>query len=389
MSEEDERKGVLSCSALPRIMGCEASAKYHPYEGVLKLDTDNEEVRVDGEIMHDLLASPDLELADIEGATDEHREVAAKMLARFEATSEEFFEGEQTRWEDLIEKRLWLTEKGKPILTGRFDRARFNLTGSKVLLPDWKTGYDPPEATDNWQLVGYGILLCNESLLIQEVRTAVVHRWGCDTADYDRDAIDRATRILVETMERQKNKPLSRLKHDPSRGRCRYCPGRAICPVSAWETANVIKSIEEAGEGNLSIPIQALSSAELSSLYDVIPRVEDFIKAIKGEIKSRVRAEDPAILDAGYFLAGSGYVRDCQSPGALQQSLLPEVSAEEFVSECVSVAIGEAEKLHKEKTGLRGKAAKADFEKRTASAMGQKTKEAALRRRKPKTEATT
>ncbi len=380
--DNDERRGTLSCSALPRVMGCEAAIKYQPFDGLLDLDDDTS-FRDDGQIIHDLLASADPLLAEVEGATNDHREVAGQMWKRFEDSSQEFFEGEETRWEDLVEKRLWLDHRGRPVLTGRFDRARFNMAGTKVLLPDWKTGYDPPEATDNWQLLGYAILLCNQSLVIQRVRTCIVHRWGCDSMDYDRESIDDAQRILIDALERRQARPLARLTHDPSRSRCRYCPGRAICPVSAWETARVLKEIEDEGE-DLSIPVQSLSVPQLASLYDALPRVEDFAKAIKGEIKRRVKAGDEETEAAGFYLAGSGSVRDVVSPGKLQQSLLPEVSAEEFVAKCVSVAIGKAEKLHKERTGLQGKKAKEDFEKRTAGAMGEKPKAPALRRRNPK-----
>lgn len=369
----DERKGVTSCSDLPRIMGCVSAIRYDGLPTYLLPEDESEDAK-HGQIVHALCRSGDLseeEDALVRQANPEQREEAAYLVEQRESLMREVFGQRVYETDSAEEFRLWaFDEQGAPWLTGRMDC--MNWWQRVGVIADFKAGFRPPPALNNWQLRGYHCLAHIDAPL-DEVVVAIISRdgtdvWSRDARDAELDAVQ-----IRGNIEYSKGRAHHELTHHPDiEGYCRFCPGRGVCPVYPMAAAEVNRL--------MSAPVHDLDDPNLNQLLRVSKPAADFLRLAKNDGTAR-KVDDIGRLPE-WTLAKGRRGTEVTRPRQLMAQL-PELSDEDF-DDALEVSLGKLKARLGDYLGLSGTELTQEFAMRTRGCVVDKPRGAPHLRAKSK-----
>jgi hypothetical protein len=198
---------------------------------------------------------------------------------------------------ELNEKRLWLSDKNIPWLSGRFDRCVY--TPETALLLDYKTSHIAPEPAEiSSQLKVLAVLVALNLPLVKEVIAQVVSPYfGVTEARYDIASLSQAYKDILDTLEaiHDKSAPLV-----PGVVQCRYCPAILICQA-VKDTIRPLVSLQVS-----ELPTDGERAARL---LDEVELLLVHLEEIKAYYKGRL-AQDPTLKIPGYGLVPGNAVRE-------------------------------------------------------------------------------
>lgn len=281
-TQNDERLGLPSASAIERINACPGSflAEQHaPKHGDSSPEADT------GTRIHARFAG---ELGENQMTADELVTVEAidRLVDQLEAdTYGKVDDADRV----FIEKRFWLTnpKTGEKLISGKPDL--FALYGTRALVVDYKTGRNAVEhAMENLQLRTL-VAILDGNFHITEATVAIVQPW----APNPENRITKCTYGLQDILQAKwELRDILRLANEPTAARiagthCTYCKAKAVCP--------------EARDMALEAPVQtapglitpealaaALTNDTLGKFLDRAVVAEKIIAACKDEAKRRL-----------------------------------------------------------------------------------------------------
>lgn len=361
--QSDNRRGMPSASAFHRMMNCEAS---QPLIDFLRANGSLPQERPDeiteaGNRIHEYLshlarrmAKPDYVIPEVEGITEDEIEEAETLLGIVVKILKDVF---GDLWESdehhvYVEERFWLGYNGAYISSGKFDLIVHHFPTDTAVILDYKTGWaDTPQGDKNWQLTG-GAVMVNQDLWATTVHVAIVETHAkIVVSKFDEAAILENAAKLVERIVNAKTADPIRLPYNPTYKNCRYCPAILRCPMANYQT-------KEAAMGRLTGEVSGDTLEALKGHCDTAIVME---KHVAKEMMARI-AEGYEFTD--YVLGSSPGKRKIDDPATVCKILLGAGATSDAVFSKVTLAVGEAEKLHKAATGLKGKACTDDFNAR-------------------------
>lgn len=338
----DERRGLPSASAWRRYELCAGS---YQLEGEARrlgqlahIKTEFSEAgdrihaRLAGEVDEDgneiVLSESEAETADI------LQERSTEQVARI-------FGDEPSQ--QLDEKRLWLYDKGIPVLSGRFDRVVY--TERVALVQDFKTGFSEPDpAEQNSQMKILAVLVAIALSSVREVVVQVISGpYGVTEARYDLPALGIAYCDIETTLKAIGDKHAALT---PGVIQCRHCPGLLICGA----VKDLIKPL-------VTLRVSALPDGERAArLLDEVTLLKDHLEEIEKYYHGRM------LLDPAYEIPGYGLV-----PGSVRREVTDWDQAHKRLSEfleptelwgAANYRLGDIEKALGKHLKLKGKALK-------------------------------
>ena len=129
-----------------------------------------------------------------------------------------------------------------------------------------------------------------------------------------------------------------------------------------------------------SIFVPDLTNAQLEHMKDALDSLSGFKSSLEHEMTSR--AQDDEFAFAGYEIGTGRGRRTIEDAGSMCEALVSEGASVPDIYQAVKLGVGDAEKIHKKMTGLKGQVAKADFIERFGEFITQHDGKPALRKRK-------
>jgi len=353
--ETDERCGLPSASAMPRIMSCLASLPLTNYlreRGMLPPDVPSEDAEHGTEV-HRICA----QLALGQEPAGEPEDIAeAREL--YETAEQEVIKYLGKPLSDLkvvVEERFWHTnQKGERIASGRFDLIAIDRGTGNAVLIDYKTGHNDVDVPyDNWQMK-LGAILMAIHLEVFEVKAVIVQTMRKPTleiftpseiADFDEELV-----ITLEFLDRSHY-----LDHgfNPTPENCKYCPCRLHCPRLLADRGELVAMAEAAPDADHVIA--CATTPRLSKFLTQCASVELLAKAAKAEMTARLERGE---TDENYHLEASAPKRVITDARAVVNGLIASGVAVDDALGTMKIGVGAAEELLKGATGLKGKALK-------------------------------
>jgi hypothetical protein len=347
------KKPIIRCSGLDRLAKCTASLGLESAAPPEESSADATE----GTMLHSVLAGfvPEKLTSEQERALDYCRRMETKTFA-------EVFGEKKARVTREIELEM---ELNNCTLTGHPD-AIFTSPG-KALVMDWKFGRNPVDPAEiNQQLRGYALLVA-EKFLAQEITVCIVQPRAnlVTVCKYTAADIEAAVEDIQNTVWKcmAEQKPVT----IPGESQCRYCRARATCPSLTDQSATLA-----------IVDQNAITGDNAADLWRKTKLVEKHLGAIKSRIYLMVStAEAEGRTIPGLTMKAGASRRTITDPTAAFNALASFISAEQFTS-CCTVKIGELEEVFREKSGLKGNAAKEELTKRLGSCLEVKKSEASV-----------
>jgi hypothetical protein len=318
-----------------------------------------------GTLIHAFLAGqPDEDGREIV-LTDQERITADFLQERSQEQITRIF-GDQP-YQELNEKRLWLTLNGEKVLSGRFDKILY--TSTTALLIDWKTGFsEPVEAEQNSQLKVLSVLVAlHMPPTLKEVVAMIVSGpFGVTEARYDRVALKDAWDSIVRTLQAIQN---PRAPIVPSVEACKHCPAAMICQPSCDLLGPPTKF------QTTTLPLEPERAAKL---LDEIAILENAFDEVKLFYYDRL-AGDPTAKISGYELVPNAPRREIEDVETARKRLA-EFLEEGELNAALDLKVGAVEKLFGKRVGLRGKELREKFNAVLAGVIIEKTPNPSLKR---------
>jgi hypothetical protein len=327
----DERKGKPSASGMQRIMECAACLPLTNQlrrDGKLPEDQGSDDANF-GTAVHAVLASLAMG-EDISRHAPEHIAAALPLWDQ----AQRFRPGGDARL--IVEKRLW-SNLGE--FSGMFDLV-WLIKRSAVLI-DYKTlhGNHPP-ANINWQLKTGAVLLRQNcgvtnvtAVLLQTMKAPSVAEWNeLDIEEFEDEIQQRVWRGNPEPW---------RAGFNPQPDLCAYCPARLSCPAHHHMI----------GQAMATDAITTATTPRLSEFLRACEVVEIHRKAAFAEMERRLKDGE---TDDHFALAPGTTKRKITSVPTLVNRLIAEGVPMKDALAAMSMTMGDAEKLLKSATGLKG-----------------------------------
>jgi hypothetical protein len=327
----DERKGKPSASGMQRIMECAACLPLTNQlrrEGKLPEDKGSDDASF-GTAVHAVLASIAMG-EDIRRHAPEHVEAAWPLWDQ----ARRFRPDGNPRL--IVEKRLW-SNLGE--FSGMFDLVW--LMDESAVLIDYKTlhGNHPP-AHINWQLKTGAVLLRQNygvssvtAVLLQTMKAPSVAEWNeIDIEEFEDEIQQRVWRGNPDPWWAGFN---------PHPDLCNYCPARLSCPAHHHMI----------GQAMATEAITTATTPRLSEFLRACEVVEIHRKAALAEMERRLLMGE---TDGHFALAPGTTKRKITSVPTLVNRLIAEGVPMKDALAAMSMTMGDAEKLLKSATGLKG-----------------------------------
>jgi hypothetical protein len=268
-------------------------------------------------------------------------------------------------YDQIHEKRLWLSVNGKPALSGRFDRVTF--TPELVLVQDWKTGWSEPQAAEqNAQMRVLAVLVALSLPSATEIVVQVVSGpFGVTEARYDIAALGAAYEEILVTL-RAINSPIA--PFTPSAEACKYCGAKLICqalkdqvvrPLTKLrvstlpdEPARVATLLDEVAffeEKIFGLPEDGLLAGKL---LDAVLIMESLLAEIKGFYAEKFN--DPTFKIPGWAMVPGVTRREVTDWEAARTRLEAYIDADE-IRGAAAYRLGDIEKAVGKALKLKGK----------------------------------
>jgi hypothetical protein len=313
----DERQGLPSASESERLSLCAAAflrAKNQPDTTTAIAQT--------GTRIHEAV-----ETGDRAGLTVAEEQIADDCTQLALIVHDECgFDPRDKETETIKEQRLWLTENGALLMSGKPDLVVID--GDRALVIDYKTGYlETLEASQNLQLRTLAVLVAANHN-VTEVNVAIVQpniKPGYSIARYD--ATD------LEIAERQLRKILAAAQDvnavaTPGEKQCRYCKAKPVC-----------KEAQEASFSVIEADMTTLDVVRLPGLLEKCDLADRVISAIRSAALGVVESGGTV---EGWEMPSAGKSRSFTSPGDVFGAVADVVSREAFMGAC-EIKIGALE----------------------------------------------
>jgi len=389
----DERRGLPSISSLERYALCPGSWQaetwvraFYPKPEVRK--SDEWSAADAGNRIHAALAGDDdVELSRYEGWTKERcEEYELTVLAQLK---EEYgFEPSEV----IREQRFSLGDKrfelgGQIISTGKADV--IYVYGDNILVVDYKTGSIGAGNIElNYQLTGYAVLAWQNFHGTQNVFVAIVQPNAPEkisVASLNYDDLKRAEVGIVNVIQKATSGTIER--HAELSKQCKYCPAKGFCPEFVAASS---KAITLSPDLEVAVSLNAKTAAEdylmnvapveqVVAIFEKRQVLETILDAVKRRLKTELNGNPESV--PGYELAPSGAIRSMTDLQAALNKIRDLMTPEEF-RKLLTISIPALEKTHKEKSGLKGKAAEEDFDARFSELIVSVPKELQIRKKK-------
>lgn len=378
--QSDDRKGKPSASSFHRMMNCEAS---QPLIAMLSergtLPPEHpDEITESGTRAHDWAAYLFMKMVDpttpepvIEGITTDDKEEAEQIVAIACRVLQDVF---GDNWEDddhhvYIEQRFWINHEGELVSSGKFDLIVQNVKTGVAVVIDYKTGWaDTPQGERNWQLIGAAVMV-NQDLWAETVHVAIVETHAkIVVAEMGLEAIEVFRSRLIERILSARTGDPIRLPYNPTYKNCRYCPAVLRCPMAIYQT-------EQSANGIFD---KEFTDDMLEELKDACDTAKIFDIHVTKEMAHRAASGTQFF---NYEYSSSPGKRKIEDVPAVLKILLGLGAKGEDIFAVAKIGVGDAEKLHKSATGLKGKGATEDFNSKFISYIVKDTPAPSIKRR--------
>ena len=377
---DDERRGLPSASSMERYHACGASLALERMlreRGELPRDEDNEAAS-HGRMIHSIAASlmlpgrKDLEVknpaesavSEAQEYVDRAREVAIRTW------------GDDEGAQCIVEERMFLTAgvDARFIATGQADVIW--VRGKEAIVIDYKTGWNPLKlAGDSWQLRLYAAMV-HQKFGSTSVRIVYIHRKEFHSEEIlDKGDLETLARLVFPGMVGDIDQNPFRREFNPEPEACRYCPCQLKCPAL---NAQYMLLEPKARVDDAFLP--ALTNFQLEEMKNAMEALKGFEKALENEMTNR--AQNDQFAFNSYEIASGRGRRTVENAGAMCEALVSEGAEITDIYESVKLGVGDAERIHKKVTKLKGVIAKADFLSKFGDLITQQDGKPALRKRK-------
>jgi hypothetical protein len=376
---DKERRGLPSASSMERYHACGASLPLERLlreRGELPPDEDNEAAS-HGRLIHAIAASlllPDREDLAVAGAGKPAWEEAQQYVDAAKEIAVRAW-GDDEEAQAIVEERMFLTnESGNQIATGQADVIW--LRGTEAIVIDYKTGWNPlKHARDSWQLKLYAAMTYQRFGCIS-IRVAYIHRGEFHSEEIiDKSDLEVMSSLVFPGMVGDIDQNPFRQQFSPGEDVCRYCACKLKCPA-----LNAQYMIMEPKAEMDSTFLPALTNYQLEKMKSAMEALKGFEKSLEAEMTSR--AQDDEFAFNGYEVAPGRGRRTVEDAGAMCEALVNEGASVADIYEAVKLGVGDAEKIHRKMTKLKGVMAKEDFLTKFGDFITQHEGKPALRKRK-------
>ena len=374
-----ERKGLPSASSMERYHACGASLALERMlrkRGELPADEDSDAAS-HGRLIHALAASlmmPERQDLQVENASLVALEEAQQYVDCAKQIAVRAW-GDDEDAQVIVEERMFLTDEiDHQIATGQSDV--IFLRGKEAIVIDYKTGWNPlKQASESWQLKLYAAMTY-QRFGCTSIRVAFIHR-GVFASEsiLDRSDLEMLASFMFPGMVGDDGTNPFLHSFAPGDDVCRYCACKLKCPA-----LNAQFMLMEPKATVDSIFVPDLTNAQLEHMKDALDSLNGFKSSLEHEMTSR--AQDDEFAFAGYEIATGRGRRTIEDAGSMCEALVSEGASVPDIYQAVKLGVGDAEKIHKKMTGLKGQVAKADFIERFGEFITQHDGKPALRKRK-------
>jgi hypothetical protein len=330
MTEQDQRKGKPSASGMQRIMECAACLPLTNQlrrDGKLPEDKGSDEASF-GTAVHAVLAS----IAMGESPSLYAPEHVAAALPLWDQ-AQQFRPGNPRL---IVEERIW-SSCGE--FSGMFDLVW--LMDDAAVLIDYKTLYgNHPPAHINWQLKT-GAVLLRQNYGVSSVTAVLIQTMKAPSvADWNELEIDGFENEIDQRLWNRDRVPW-RFGFNPHPDLCPHCPARLSCPAHH----------QMIGQAMAETAITTATTPRLSEFLRACEVVEIHKKAALAEMERRLKSGE---TDDHFTLAPGKTMRKITSVPTLVNRLIAEGVPMKSALSIMSMSLGDAEKLLKSATGLKG-----------------------------------
>ena len=376
---DDERQGLPSASSMERYHACGASLPLERMlrkRGELPADEDSEAAS-HGRLIHAIAASlmlPDREDLQVAGAGKSEQEEAQEYVNTAREVAIRAW-GDDDDMETIVEERMFLTGGGGVrVATGQADVVFAR--GLEAIVIDYKTGWNPLKmASDSWQLRLYAAMVFQKFGSIS-VRTAYIHKGELHSEEIlDKSELETLSQFVFPGVLNAVDQNPFRQDFSPGEDVCRYCPCKLKCPAL---NAQYMLMEPKAKVNSAFLP--ALTNFQLEEMKTAFEALKVFEKALETEMTNRAKNEEFAFNT--YEVAPGRGRRTVEDAGAMCEALVSEGAPVADIYDAVKIGVGDAEKIHKKMTGLKGIIAKEDFLSKFGELITQHDGKLALRKRK-------
>jgi hypothetical protein len=329
MTDNDSRGDLPSASSMERYAGCPGS--WNLSKGIKEVQTPEMKLWSEsGDRIHHWLEDPDFVVLD----DPNELEVAELCAFQRESLIQRIFGENAPHVKCIKEDRLWLMEGRKKVFSGKPDDIR--IYGDTALIIDFKTNRgDIEESPKNMQLRALTVLLhiSEHGVNLRRHHVAIiqplVNREPLITC-YDELDIKQAYHELRAILDAIQNPDAPLVVGDY----CKFCPSKFKCP--ALKSSIEIVATTEVENG--------ISGEDLAKLLTLCKMAAPVIKAINSLGKERLKADITSV--PGWTLSKPQSVRSIIDPFAVFKVLSEagKITRDQFLTDCVSVGIGDLEK---------------------------------------------
>lgn len=305
----DPRQGKPSASAIEQMFLCPGSRQAQEGQPEVLSDPQDSGVQIHAALAGDTAALLNLSSSDTR-AYEEMNDQAYELVEQLGFDPDNY----------AAEERLWYENE----FSGQSDRSYKNTRDALVI--DFKSGFLPTTtASDNPQLATLGVLtLCNDPA-IESVTVAIIPRFGRtkEIATYDVQAAAEALAHIREIIAAAAKPDAPRRPGDKQ---CKYCRAKLICPEFQARAMDITTTPKD--------QLPALPSVDLAKAIDLIPSINDLIKALKAEGKRRLETGDEEFAKL-YRLADGRNIRTIiKLPTVFERALFLGITDFEFTAAC-------------------------------------------------------
>lgn len=311
----DPRKGLPSASSFPRYALC-------PGSFLLEQQAPPEEPSEDaisGTRIHQALAGM--------APNDLTPEEADQVEICRELTSDAFDSVLGGHPDKIMrEERLWSHgEDFEPLYSGQCDVLAWR--DDKAILIDYKTGRDPVQPEESWQLRALIALAYENNILpdLQHVTAAIIQPWSSPQVRFVRYSYQESAEsaIAAQHLARAVQNPV--LPRIPSEAACKYCRAKSICPeTQALVTRMALTVLPDHRQGEILDPLT------LASLLDRCSQAERVIAGIRSRAKHML-AEDPQSVPGWQLRPGAVRSKIVDLEGLWIRAVGKGITAEQFI----------------------------------------------------------
>lgn len=345
--EPDERMGLPSASSMKRTRRCPGWMNLARTLVAVKGGVDADA----GTARHSLI---ELDV-DPESLSDSNEAYTVAQSARLREDAVNAMGWAAGEVVEVKEQRLWVFDgEMKRLCSAKMDHILIN--GETALVLDYKTLFgNHGHARNNEQLMT-GVVAIADHYGVTRVRVALIQpnlpkEQQLTQAEYNEDDINYARKEVIAWCAASTDPDAPRI---PGAIQCDFCPARAHCPEAIAAGSFLAKFDIKTG----------ITPAIMPLLLEKCIEADGLTKAIRAHAKVMLEAGE---VINGWMLKPGNETRKVTDPAKLAGLLSNVGATSDEISAIATIALGAAENLYKEKTGLTAARAKKRLDEELAS----------------------